>query len=204
MPAGLLTVDLINSGHDNSFQFRHWKKKVQIFLIYKKIQNGAIAKSYMTYGLLIQYMGKCLRISSYIRKPFFSSYMTLQLLHSEFPYKWGKYKCIPRPEYHAITSHARPRSVRVTTLVLFLLPLVCMASAVGHNASYSFCPAWILCIPLHLMGWDQREGMGALEYWHGSLTVFCNTNALTCRKAAAEQFLWEKPVRQALFEFPSQ
>ncbi len=38
--------------------------------MYKEIQNGAIAKSYMTNGLLIQYMGKYLRIYSYIRKPF--------------------------------------------------------------------------------------------------------------------------------------
>ncbi len=37
------------------------------------------------------YMGKYLRNSSYIRKPFLVRYMTLQLLHSEFPYLWGKY-----------------------------------------------------------------------------------------------------------------
>jgi hypothetical protein len=41
------------------------KKENQIYLIYKEIQNGAVAKSYMTNGLL-----KYLRISSYIRKPF--------------------------------------------------------------------------------------------------------------------------------------
>ena len=35
---------------------------------YKEIQNGAVAKSYKTNGLLIY--GKYLRISSYIRKPF--------------------------------------------------------------------------------------------------------------------------------------
>jgi hypothetical protein len=29
------------------------KKENQIFLIYKEIQNGAVAKSYMTKGLLI-------------------------------------------------------------------------------------------------------------------------------------------------------
>jgi hypothetical protein len=46
------------------------KKENQIFLIYKEIQNGAVAKSYMTNGVLIQYMGKYLRISSYIRRPF--------------------------------------------------------------------------------------------------------------------------------------
>jgi hypothetical protein len=34
------------------------------------------------------YMGKYLRISSSLGSP--SSYMTLQLLNSEFPYKWGK------------------------------------------------------------------------------------------------------------------
>ncbi len=54
------------------------KKENQIFLKYKEIQSGAVAKLYMTNGLLIQYMGKFLRISSYkknfliycIRKPF--------------------------------------------------------------------------------------------------------------------------------------
>jgi hypothetical protein len=44
-------------------------------------------------------MGKYLRISSYIRKPFLILYMTLQLIHSEFPYIWGTfdflfYQCI--------------------------------------------------------------------------------------------------------------
>ncbi len=29
------------------------KKEIQIFLIFKEIQNGAVAKSYMTNGLLI-------------------------------------------------------------------------------------------------------------------------------------------------------
>jgi hypothetical protein len=46
------------------------KKENQIFLIYKEIQNGAVAKSYMTKGLLIYCIVKYLRISSYIRKPF--------------------------------------------------------------------------------------------------------------------------------------
>ncbi len=46
---------------------RHWytdKKEYETFLIYKKIQNEAVAKSYMTNGLLIY--GEYLRISSYI------------------------------------------------------------------------------------------------------------------------------------------
>ncbi len=45
------------------------KKENLIFLIYKEIQNGAVAKSYMANGLLI-YGEVYLRISSYIRKPF--------------------------------------------------------------------------------------------------------------------------------------
>jgi hypothetical protein len=44
------------------------KKENQIFLIYKEFQNGAVAKSYMTNGLLTYV--KYLRISSYIRKLF--------------------------------------------------------------------------------------------------------------------------------------
>jgi hypothetical protein len=49
------------------------EKENKIFLIYKEIQNGAVAKSYMTNGLLIYVLGRP------------SSYMTLQLLHTEFP-----------------------------------------------------------------------------------------------------------------------
>jgi hypothetical protein len=54
-------------------------------------------------------MGKYLRISSYIRKPFLILYMTLQLLHSEFPYIWGKfsflfYQCWVRQCMSALAS----------------------------------------------------------------------------------------------------
>jgi hypothetical protein len=60
------------------------KKENLIFLIYKEIQNGAVAKSYMTNGLLIY--GEIFEHFPiyYMYSP--SSYMTLQLLHSEFPY----------------------------------------------------------------------------------------------------------------------
>ena len=43
------------------------KKENQIFLMYKEIQNEALAKSYTTYGLLIY--GKIIARSPYIRKP---------------------------------------------------------------------------------------------------------------------------------------
>jgi hypothetical protein len=58
------------------------KKENQIFRIYKEIQNGSVAKSYMTNGYLIyeEIFAHFLILGS----P--SSYMTLQLLHSEFPY----------------------------------------------------------------------------------------------------------------------
>jgi hypothetical protein len=45
------------------------EKENQIFLIYKDIQNGAVAKSYMTNGLLI-YGEIFAHILIYIRKPF--------------------------------------------------------------------------------------------------------------------------------------
>jgi hypothetical protein len=60
----------------------HCEKSKSIFLKYKEIQNRAVAKSYMTRLTASSYRVKYLRISSYIRNP--SSYMTLQLLHSEF------------------------------------------------------------------------------------------------------------------------
>jgi hypothetical protein len=44
------------------------KKDKKIFLTYKEIPYGVVAKSYVANGLLI--IGKYLRISSYIRKPF--------------------------------------------------------------------------------------------------------------------------------------
>ncbi len=59
------------------------KKENQIFLIYKEIQNGADAKSYMTDGLLI-YGEIFAHFFIYYGSP--SSYLSFQLLHSEFPY----------------------------------------------------------------------------------------------------------------------
>jgi hypothetical protein len=44
------------------------KKENEIFLIYKEIQSGAVAKSYMRKSFLI-YMGKCKNISPYMRRP---------------------------------------------------------------------------------------------------------------------------------------
>jgi hypothetical protein len=58
------------------------KKENQIFLIYKEIQSGAVVKSYMTNGLLIY--GEIFAHLHILGSP--SSYMTLQQLHSEFPY----------------------------------------------------------------------------------------------------------------------
>ncbi len=60
------------------------KKKNLIFLLYEEIQNGAVAKSYMTNSLLIygEIFAHCLIYI--LGSP--SPYMTLQLLQSEFPY----------------------------------------------------------------------------------------------------------------------
>ncbi len=62
------------------------KKQIKIFLIYKEIQNRAVAKSYMTNGLLIygEIFAHFLIYSTVLGSP--SSYITLQLLHSSFTY----------------------------------------------------------------------------------------------------------------------
>jgi hypothetical protein len=44
-------------------------KANQIFLRYKEIQSGAVAKSYMRKGFLILYMRKCTNISPFMRRP---------------------------------------------------------------------------------------------------------------------------------------
>jgi hypothetical protein len=46
------------------------KKKIKFSSHIRKFRMEQVAKSFMTNGLLIQYMVKYLRISSYIRKPF--------------------------------------------------------------------------------------------------------------------------------------
>ncbi len=46
------------------------KKENQIFLIYKEIQNGAVAKSFMTNGLLIYGETFAYFLIYCIRKPF--------------------------------------------------------------------------------------------------------------------------------------
>ncbi len=58
------------------------KKENQIFLICKEIQIWAVARSYTVWLTASSHLRKYLRISSY---------MTLQLLRSEFPYIWGKF-----------------------------------------------------------------------------------------------------------------
>ncbi len=65
------------------------KKENQIFLINKKIQNGAVAKSCMTNGLLI--CGEIFAHFLIYKEGSPSSCMTLQLLHSEFPYIRGQF-----------------------------------------------------------------------------------------------------------------
>jgi hypothetical protein len=42
------------------------KKENKIFLIYKEIQMGAVAKSYIRKGFLIQYMRRCANFFSHI------------------------------------------------------------------------------------------------------------------------------------------
>jgi hypothetical protein len=52
--ARIILVSLRSPCRESILNSLHWfKKEYQIFLIYKEIQNGTVAKSYMTYGLLI-------------------------------------------------------------------------------------------------------------------------------------------------------
>ncbi len=76
----MLTNDEEYSVLSNYLESSYDNKEIQIFLIYKEIRSGAVAKSYMTNGLLIY--GEI--FPHILGSP--SSYMTLQLFHSEFPY----------------------------------------------------------------------------------------------------------------------
>jgi hypothetical protein len=58
------------------------KKENQNFPIYKEIQSGAVAKSDMTNAS--SYMENICAFPHILGSP--SSYMTLEPLHSEFPY----------------------------------------------------------------------------------------------------------------------
>jgi hypothetical protein len=54
--------------------------------MYKEIQNGAVAKSYMANGLLILYMVNICAFPHKLGSSSSYTRMTLQLLHSKFPY----------------------------------------------------------------------------------------------------------------------
>ncbi len=83
-----------------------------IFLIYKEIQNGAVAKSYMTNGPP-HIWGNICAFPHILGSS--SSYMTVQLLYSEFPYIWGNFdffsvkseaaRCIIPTAISAVISH---------------------------------------------------------------------------------------------------
>jgi hypothetical protein len=65
------------------------KKENEIFLIYKEIQMGSVAKSYMRNGFLILYMRKCANISPYRRRPLVIYDFAIDPFW--FPFIWGKF-----------------------------------------------------------------------------------------------------------------
>ncbi len=92
----------------------HWYKIIKKFLIYKEIQKGAVAKSYMTKGIFIYVWLNICAFPHILGSP--SSYMTWQLLPSEFPYIWGKfsflfYQCTV-PWRHRGRALSRSRTCR--------------------------------------------------------------------------------------------
>ncbi len=63
------------------------EKENQIFLIYKEIQNEAVAKSYMGNGFLTNIYEKMRKYLTISEEAVSHSYMTMQLLlHPEFTY----------------------------------------------------------------------------------------------------------------------
>ncbi len=90
------------------------KKENQIFLIYKKIQKGSVAKSH-EWLTASSYEGKYLRISSYIvqysiRKPFLIYWLCNRSHLNLFPHIWGKfrflfYQCRLQIRLSAFTAH---------------------------------------------------------------------------------------------------
>jgi hypothetical protein len=60
------------------------RKENKIFLIYKEVQSGAVAKSSMRKGFLTYCMRKCAYISPYMRRPL--GVFDFAMLRSEFPY----------------------------------------------------------------------------------------------------------------------
>jgi hypothetical protein len=68
------------------------KKEKNFFFIYKKIQKGAVAKSYMTNGLLIyEFATAPIWISLYMRKIVFS-FLSVYLPHIENKKDWERGK----------------------------------------------------------------------------------------------------------------
>ncbi len=88
------------------------KKENQNFLIYKEIHNEAVAKSYMTNGLLILYMVKYLRISSYTKKPLLVyDFVTAPLWISLYMRKiWFPFfnQCTLTLKYRCVPNEMRP------------------------------------------------------------------------------------------------
>ncbi len=88
--ANLLTLGVKTTFDVSQFNRVPTLIKNQTFLLYKEIQSGAVAKSYMTNGLLIygEIFTQFFLFPHILGSP--SSYMTLQLLNSEFPSAYRK------------------------------------------------------------------------------------------------------------------
>jgi hypothetical protein len=104
------------------------KKENQIFLIYKEIQRGAVATLYMKSASSYTVWGNICAFPHILGSP--SSYMTLQLIHSEFPYILGKfdflfYQCIKK----------------ISLFFLFFLKLFYRRIA---NALYCICAIFVV------------------------------------------------------------
>ncbi len=103
------------------------------FLICKEIQKGAVAKSYAVSPTASSYMTKICVFPHILGSP--SSYMTLQLLPSKFPYIWGKFFAIS--VCWSVFKFSLPSSDPIIFICQFRSPRPFLLSKVGQSLSFA-------------------------------------------------------------------
>ncbi len=173
------------------------------------------------WGRASLYMRKCANISPYMRRPLV---MTLQLLHSEFPYIWGKFDLL---FYHVTWLNVLKKLAisRLYTLCVlnWEMPLITFWSSILENGDsivvvwVSFNSLWKETIPMTTFSINQnlttqayyvsflmsRKGNKIGNGDHNGKAISVLFSFLSCRLAYLSHYMCSLPESNQTGDLPA-